>query len=694
MRRLVYGLLLVSLFSFPVFSQEDATEETEDTTKLGKVVVTATRTEVKKENTTQSIQVITSGDIEKTDATELTDLLKKTAGVDVIEYPGGLSGIGMRGFRAEYGLGTARTRTLVLIDGRPAGALNLATVSLNNVERIEVLKGSGSSVYGSGAMAGVVNIITKTSKGKMKTSATIGGGSYKTWYAGITSGGDVMGFFDFDLTANVKQQLGDQYVGDENIKNNFKSFQNGEKLDPSDNTKYNGSLRIGKDFGKWRFDLGGNVDIQKDVYCPPAQYSATGDPSLKDLERYGADFRASGKITELNNLKFTTYATREANHYLDLDVKKEWSSKTQNIYGASLIDSQSFVFGSNSLTFSLGADFQREKSATLTWDQSTFERTRPYYPDEITDTIGIFGEVEAYLLDEKVILNAGLRYDRITVQLQDTAYYPSSGFSNDKNTMESYNPSAGIKVKPFEFLNIHSTVGTAFVAPDAIHLAEHYEMAYNMGGYSGVTDYYGDPDINPEKSLTYDVGIGGSLKRAGLSYDITYFHTDVDDKISTKTVGSAQYYVNADSAEMSGVETELSMDVGMLAGLKQSVRFFVNYTEMLKYDQTVDGETSDISNIRDKKINAGIDYDDNEMLSMRLSYRYLGEQYAKNNYKAGKPTEKVSDFWVMDYSVSFKIGEMHKVNVKVSNIFDKYYYEMLGYGMPGRTIYADYTISI
>ena len=78
--------------------------------------------------------------------TNVVRILKKNSSIDVIDYPGVLSGIGIRGFRPEFSGITKHS--LILIDGRPAGATNLATILKDNVERIEVLKGPASALYG------------------------------------------------------------------------------------------------------------------------------------------------------------------------------------------------------------------------------------------------------------------------------------------------------------------------------------------------------------------------------------------------------------------------------------------------------------------------------------------------------------------------------------------------------------------
>jgi len=696
MRRLVYGLLLVSLFSFPVFAQEDTTEDTEDTTKLGKVVVTGTRTELKKENVTQNIQVITSKDIEKSNAIDITGILKKSTGVDIIEYPGALSGIGMRGFRPEYS-GT-RKHTLLLVNGRPAGATNLATLPLNNVERIEVLKGPASSLYGSQAMGGVINVITKTSKRKIQSSATIGAGSYNKIYGKFNSGGALADLFDYDFSAQAQQQRGDIVMGDDKLSDNFSSFQNGEKRANTTYKKYNSYLRLGKDVGIFRFDISGNFTYGDNVETPGDIEYGDLRHSYKDMINYNGDLKVSAKVTDGNTVSASVFNAREAyettsyygkisGSYVATPAHTSYASQIDYL-GGSITDTQNIIFGSNSLTAILGIDYNIENTEAKSYD-AYGDRKKASKPNTATTTLGVFTQLNFNFFEEKVILDAGIRYDRIAAKLKDTKFYTSIDTST--TVMNTVNPSAGFKVKPLgfigleDFFNVHSTVGTAFVAPNGYELSGDFE--------SGSYTVSGNSDIDPEKSLTYDVGMGFDFRQLGFSCDITYYHTDVEDKIiQVKTGASTKSYENADSAEMSGIEGEFNFNVGQLLGLKQVISLFGTYTHTIKAEETESGVTTDIQNVADKRITAGIDYDDNELLSMRLSGRYVGEMKDTDwVYYTGEI--EYPDFWVVDCSVGFKIGDMQKINIKVGNVFDKYYYEKKGYTMPGRNISADYTIS-
>ena len=142
------------------------------------VVVTATRSEENIKNIPVKVEVIDSQTVELTIGGTITEQLKKNSSIGVIEYPGALAGIGIRGFRPEFSGITKHS--LVLINGRPAGATNLATILSCNIERIEVLKGPASSLYGGEAMGGVVNIITKKHTDELTGMAEIGFGSFET----------------------------------------------------------------------------------------------------------------------------------------------------------------------------------------------------------------------------------------------------------------------------------------------------------------------------------------------------------------------------------------------------------------------------------------------------------------------------------------------------------------------------------
>src|SRR5690606_37818335 len=121
------------------------------------VTVTATRGAVDRSEVPQRIDLVTQREIAAAGAEDVAQALRSTTAIDVISYPGLLTGVSIRGFRPQYfGL---TSHTLVLIDGRPAGTNNLSLIDAGGVERVEVLRGPASALYGSNAMGGVINVI-------------------------------------------------------------------------------------------------------------------------------------------------------------------------------------------------------------------------------------------------------------------------------------------------------------------------------------------------------------------------------------------------------------------------------------------------------------------------------------------------------------------------------------------------------
>ncbi|MBK9080816.1 MAG: TonB-dependent receptor [Rhizobiales bacterium] len=174
--------LILSTFSAPVLAQ--ATDE------LPELVVTATRTEQPVARAGSAITVIRAEDIAAAGSKSVADVLRGAPGLDIYESggPGGLSTLSLRG--AQPG------QALVLIDGVKVGDPTSATgefdfgaFSVTDIERIEILRGPQSALYGSDAMGGVVNIVTRKGTGRPKTSLLIEAGSYGALHTRATTSG-------------------------------------------------------------------------------------------------------------------------------------------------------------------------------------------------------------------------------------------------------------------------------------------------------------------------------------------------------------------------------------------------------------------------------------------------------------------------------------------------------------------------
>jgi outer membrane cobalamin receptor len=171
----VFGLCSPLLFP-------DAALADEPNVKLKEVVVTATKTEKDPQDVTQSVTVITADEIKKSGATTAGQAIERTVGVDLRDY-------GSRGSSSEISLrGSTTSQVLVLLDGRrlnssQSGAYDFSNlpVPLENIERIEIVRGPSSALYGADALGGVINIITKKPQKKIEAAMTGQGGSHGYW---------------------------------------------------------------------------------------------------------------------------------------------------------------------------------------------------------------------------------------------------------------------------------------------------------------------------------------------------------------------------------------------------------------------------------------------------------------------------------------------------------------------------------
>ncbi|MDY6854570.1 MAG: TonB-dependent receptor [Thermodesulfobacteriota bacterium] len=658
------------------------------TEKVDDIVVTATKSEQSKDEIPSVVDVISSVDLEVTNERDLTGVLKKNSSVDVIEYPGALSGISIRGFRPEY-KGITK-HTLILIDGKPSGATNLATILKDNVERIEVLKGPSSSLYGAESMGGVVNVITKKSKGKLTSSLTGGYGSFDRYYSNFFSGGNLHDKFDFDIALS-KEGRDDFSQGSKDIETSAIP-QNNLDDDTRENTKTDErsiNVRIGSyltDDLRLDFTVSnyyGEIETPGGIYKVPPQ------PSDKELENYRYDLSLGYEIKN-HDFSFSLYSSSEDNYYIKKpsgEPSYKSSLSTTEWVGCQLNDT--LHYNKHDITF--GVDYQKIDQDGEGFN-SDGSRKAPSKPNNSRTNMGAFTDSFMKLMNECLIVNVGMRFDNFELKMKDTPYITNE-YSTESQDFEVFSPRLGVKYffpksRIFQF---HSTIGTAFVPPTAYQIAGDYE-------------YYGDiiqgnEDIDPEKSVTWDAGLTIKQIEKGYSVDLTYFNSDVEDKIVEylkDEVANIRSFKNSDEAKIRGIEWELSYDFGVLMGLQSVIELYCNCTCLIESEEYNEGEWKDIQNVSDTKYNVGILYHDNRFFG-RFSLRHIGKMKDTDWDDINNDGEKKGDvisygnFDILDFSAGISFLKHHKISISIDNILDTYYYEKGGYPLDGRTYYAQYT---
>ncbi len=635
---------------------------------LEEIIVTATKIEEPKSDVSASVQIITQEDIKHSTSKNVGDLIAEAALGHVHKYPGALTSlISIRGLSTDL-FNPLKDRVLVLINGRPAGTNNLAKIPVSDIERIEIVKGPASVLYGSAAMGGVVNIITK--KGRDEgvqgfIGGEIGSRDYRQ-VIGELSG--KKGGFDFYL-AGSRSQRGDYEAKVKDIKGN----------PYGKNTGYDDgsiSARFGYEFaGSHRISLGLQHYKTWDMGSPNAWYQADYDDNM-EKERNGFDLEYKGFL--------------DAKLYYNKDkdtwntVGGQWAEITKTKRDSQGISLQKvFPIGDHRVIVGL----QWDRMKTVSWRSVG----APYYPKSEFNSYGAFTEGRLSLLDKRLLFNVGLRYDYFQNEILPTPLMTS--LNPRKEELDHLTVRSGVVYKFTENLRFKGNIGTAFRAPAPDELA--------MDVVQWGTRYLGNPDLKPEKSMTYDAGIefnglNSSNWLNGLKCGLTFFHTDFKDKISSyfDSILNAQSYKNIDGATLQGLEINLSYDVGIATGLNISIEPFTNITYHTRYssDDPADIKAGGKTLTFTPKwtgafgVKAGQD-----KWSLRFIANYTGDERATDWDPASPTYRKVikkGDFTVAQLKAAYRPLKMLEISAAIENLFDRNYAYVLGYPMPRRTFTA------
>jgi len=624
--------------------------------QLEEIIVTATRVEEPKKDIPYSIQVITEEDIKNSVAKNVGDLIVEASIGHVHKYPGLLTGsIGLRGFRTDL-FDDLKSRVLILINGNRAGTVNLATIPVDDIERIEIVKGPASVLYGSSAMGGVINIITKQGKqegiyGSIGSEA----GSWKYWKTKGDLNGK-KGVFDFYVSANRSSM-------DEYSTRDYGKIKNTGYSDETVSARFGYSF-----FNKQYISFGFQHWRGWDIGSPGARYSPDPD-DYKNIERNRVDlnyktetFQIGYYFTKIND---ENHEVRTGNSELTLKKTTTQGLSLQKIF---LIDEHRVIIGGQ-------------------WDRIEVKSSRsagaPYNPNSEYDSYGLFSEGRLSLFNKKFLVNAGVRYDYFEDKI-----LPTEGITSlkpRKENLDHVTVRGGIIYKLTDNFSIKGNAGTAFRAPAPDELATDYVSSWG-------TRYVGNPDLKPEKSKSYDVGV--AYTKDLFKSELTFFHSIFTDKILSyyDSTLKAQTFKNVEGAIIQGIEGNFSYDIGLFAGLNFSLEPFLNFTYHTRYSSKDESEIKKYGKTLQYipkctaafGIKAGKDKWD-----LRLIANYAGDEKvvdwnpSSSNY--GKVITK-NDFTVVNLKGSYRPLKNFELTISIENLFDKGYEYVLYYPMPRRTI--------
>src|SRR5882724_9765250 len=474
---------LLFLILFPNLSQA---AEPAPANSLPPVVVTATRTEVPLNQLTTSVTVITAEDIRERQAELVFEVLRDVPGVEVVQTGsmGNTTSVFIRGSESD--------QVLVLIDGvevnsTTLGAYNFANLTTENVERIEVLRGAGGTLYGSQAIGGVINILTKKGQGPLEVGVSAQGGNGWTNRQVVTLRG-AAGKLGYSISAAHIASDGFQSVNDD-----YRNLATSARLD----------------------------------------YQATEDASLKGIFHF-----IKSDVGLFNNNNFASMPdpnARQANtQYV---TKLEWEQKIirnwdYRISGSMFKENEKFSDDVDSCVFfGFPCDSRtRDRFRPLIttgefqtnyrledWNTTTFgvqynrrSASTSGGIDEAIGNVGYYLQDQLHFLDRRLIMIPGIRLD--DNQSFGTAWTPSFSAAYLLNEI-------GTKLK--------AGYAKGFRAPTLNEL-------FFPAGFG--CPAFGNPNLGPEKSWEVNFGIEQNLVSDRVKISGTYFHRDVKDLIEGRPI--------------------------------------------------------------------------------------------------------------------------------------------------------------
>lgn len=696
-------ILALAATSLVTIQAEAAVQHPADTLRqLQEVMVYGTRTIVPLKKIPSKVELIQAPVIQRSNSLNLGDLLKSYSSVDVVQYPGFLSNIGMRGLRPNGRYVT------VLTNGIPTGTDNVSTLGVSDINQVEVLKGPFSAIYGTGAMGGVINLITSKSKDELTGGASLGYGSYGQLRGSAVVGGAIASRLSFDLSLAYTAQSMDYKAGSKYLLP--KSELERTILDPkvrgaekrgSHYKSMAGRLRLGYDVSpELSFNLYNSFFAANNIPVGGHHWS-TSPLTGKNLSRYSISLEMLRSF-ERHALQFQPYYNLERADYLNkYDDPKAIATTRTKVYTMGFLLQDNITLGEHKLT--LGVEGQRMDRESRSFDGTTGQSKKPYQPGYGTRGLGTFAQGNMSFLDERLNLSLGLRLDYVNFVLKANEYLKNAAKSEQYLNLT---PNIGLKYELTSGLLLHSSAGGGFLSPDAYQKSGEYEGDY------GKTR--GNPELKPERSFTIDGGIGYSNRKLGLSADVSYFHTNIRDLIyETMGTDKVKTFANGHKARLSGLELLLSYDLGSLAGYGFSLRTFVNAT--LMFDSKMYNQVSKLWDemllVRKQNITFGLDYG-YKALEIGVKGRYAGSSIDNNWNKMDSASKTIirpelpklleaeypqiaqnrqilnPRFMTFDVSAHYTLLKGLRLSLHLNNLLDEHYFEKDGYNMPGRTFLA------
>jgi len=518
--------------------------------RMDEVVVTATRDAQEIRKVPANVTVITAEDIQNSGATSIPEILDKLDSVHFRTYSGNPSQaiIDMRGFgETSYG------RTLVLLDGRrlnrpDMSSINWLQIPINNIERIEVVRGPSTVLYGDNSIGGTINIITKRGAGKPQAELSAIGGSYSL----VDGRGSVAGGLE-----KFSYSLNGQYQGTDGYRDRSKFSTGGVGANMGYNFSEFLDMNLGLSYNKTNYQLPGAL-TQPQFDQDPRQVQPGHLNDDSDAKYYNANMGITSMLGGFGRLDVNFLYSKD-------DIISNMASfpsfdtikiETHGIQPRYIFDKRIYGHG-NKLTVGLDYYHQElDKDKFNNEEHSTMLNTAVFK----RESLGLYIRDEFNLLDE-LILTAGYRTERAKITGQETD--SATGAALIPETEKVHHGDAyelGLTYLIQEKSKVFARYATVFRLPFLDEQAAYY-------GYLGLDTFL--LNLEKETGESYEVGTQFVLFDS-LKIGATLYRINMEDEIAFNL--ATYQNENLDKTRHDGAEVSLAWQ------WQKHLRLLANYT--------------------------------------------------------------------------------------------------------------------
>ncbi|CNF24982.1 TonB-dependent vitamin B12 receptor BtuB [Yersinia mollaretii] len=614
-------LTALSVTAFSGWAQGNSTTGNND-----EMVVTASRFKQPVSTVLAPTDVVTRDDIDRWQAKSLNEVMRRLPGVDISQY----GGLGQTS--SLYIRGTEARHVLVLVDGIPlartgiVNSVDFNQIPISLVQRVEYIRGPRSAVYGSGAIGGVINVITQSDKEGAQINAGVGSKGYQQYDGSVRQRfGDTLATVagGYQTTNGFNIKPGSNYSVDSD-RDGFRNKNYWAGLDHQFNQAFSGFVRGYGYTNSTDYDVGSTPYLPEYSGDKERLYNHTYDTGL----RYAAGAYSSQLIASYQKYKDYNYSSQYGRYGVatTLDDMEQRNLQWGNTY--------SF----ESATLSAGVDWQQQRlTSSNTTISDSYKR----------DNTGLY-------------LSGQQQFDTVTLEASGRA---------DKDEQfgwhETWQTAAGWEFVPDYRVTL--SYGTGFLAPS---LGQQY------GAQRFSPPIESNSNLKPEESRQWEAGLEGVT--GPLDWRLSAYHNKIENLIdydSDPVTYIGQYY-NVNSATIKGLEWTGNLDTGI----------FTHQVTLQYIDPRNDLNNEVLARRSKHQAKYQLDW---TMFNfdIDISYQYYGKRYDNNTSLYSVTQRELPSYSTVDTSIAYPVTSHLTVRGRIANLFDKDYETAYGYKTAGREYY-------